>query len=265
MDYFSGVEILHGEITPRCTATIDSRWPGFYSVEFMRAGRMYFGLDGGPRHETRSPTVFWHHPVHRYQYGPLDKNGWDHRYVTLRGPMAKRLLEEGFMRLRPEGFLGVRQPELIEGHFRRAITLSRVKGSRRHGEIFLELEAVLCLLQAQEAERISKDSPHAEPVLALARRMSREPGEAYALENEAERAGLSYSHFRRLFHQLTGEAPHEYLLRQRIFAAAEALRARAVPLHELAPALGFADPIHFLKAFKKRMGLTPGEYRRTLS
>jgi AraC-like DNA-binding protein len=265
MAYFDDIEILHGDVTSHCVAVLNQSFPGMYSVEFIRSGRMFFGIDGRPVTELNSPAVFWHHPSHSYQYGALDANGWEHRYITMRGPMARRLVEDGFMPLSAAGFFGVRNPEPVDSIFRGIISMVKSKATRLHGDIFVELERLLCFLRTEAVGRMADGTPHASAVLALAERMTGSPGSEFDIDDEARKVGLSYSHFRRLFAQITGQAPHDYLLSRRIVAAADALRTGRKSAKEVAHQLGFADPIHFCKAFKKRMGLSPGEYRRTTS
>lgn len=265
MKYFDDIEVIHSEIVPGYAAVVDETFHSLISVEFIRAGRMYFGIDGGATKELNFPAIIWHHPSHSYQYGSLDAKGWDHRWVTLRGPRAMRLIEEGFMQLSPAGFFRVRRPEPVESIFREIAALARLNDVRLHGDIFVLLERLLCLLRAEAAGNAIEKNPHAAELRAVAERMSDAPWLDFAMEREARKIGLSYSHFRRLFAQITGQAPHDYLLSRKIMAAANAFRAGNESVKQVAARLGFADSIHFCKAFKKRMGLSPGAYRLTRS
>jgi transcriptional regulator GlxA family with amidase domain len=55
--------------------------------------------------------------------------------------------------------------------------------------------------------------------------------------------------------------PHRYLLELRIKHAKELLATTGLNLQEIAAYCGFADIHHFSKAFKKAIGLPPGEFR----
>jgi len=78
----------------------------------------------------------------------------------------------------------------------------------------------------------------------------------------AERAHLSVSRFNVLFRRRFGRSPHQYLLDMRVGHAGELLAATALPLGIIAEYCGFADIHHFAKAFKRRTGMPPGEYRK---
>jgi AraC family transcriptional regulator len=83
-----------------------------------------------------------------------------------------------------------------------------------------------------------------------------------ALSQVARECKLSVSHFVRAFKQTVGEPPYHWLLQQRIDAAKELLLHSALPMVEIALKCGFADQACFIRAFRKLLNSTPGEWRR---
>jgi AraC family transcriptional regulator len=83
-----------------------------------------------------------------------------------------------------------------------------------------------------------------------------------ALSQVARECKLSVSHFVRAFKQTTGQPPYRWLLQQRIDAAKELLLHSALPMVEIALKCGFADQACFIRAFRKLLDTTPGEWRR---
>jgi AraC family transcriptional regulator len=73
--------------------------------------------------------------------------------------------------------------------------------------------------------------------------------------------GLSPAHFCRTFSAATGMAPHRYLIRLRIEAAAQQLAYSADPVAAIALRVGYDDPGYFARIFKRHKGLTPLQYR----
>jgi AraC family transcriptional regulator len=73
---------------------------------------------------------------------------------------------------------------------------------------------------------------------------------------------LSVSHFVRAFKQTEGQPPYRWLLQQRIEAAKELLLHSGLPMVEIALKCGFADQACFIRAFRKLLNVTPGEWRR---
>jgi AraC family transcriptional regulator len=83
-----------------------------------------------------------------------------------------------------------------------------------------------------------------------------------ALSQVASECKLSVSHFVRAFKQTVGQPPYRWLLQQRIDAAKELLLHSGLPMVEIALKCGFADQACFIRAFRKLLDTTPGEWRR---
>ncbi len=83
-----------------------------------------------------------------------------------------------------------------------------------------------------------------------------------ALSQVARECKLSVSHFVRAFKQTIGEPPYRWLLQQRIDTAKELLLHSGLPMVEIALKCGFADQACFIRAFRKLLNTTPGEWRR---
>ncbi|WP_150275477.1 response regulator [Paenibacillus tepidiphilus] len=72
---------------------------------------------------------------------------------------------------------------------------------------------------------------------------------------------LSPTYVRLLFKQETGETLSEYLTKVRIDKAKQLLRDPQHKFYEVCSAVGYTDPSHFSKLFKKMTGSTPSAYR----
>jgi AraC-like DNA-binding protein len=74
-------------------------------------------------------------------------------------------------------------------------------------------------------------------------------------------AGMSSSHFSRMFRKVMGMSYQEYLNDRRITKAKNLLRTSDQSVTEIAAYLGFADTTGFGRIFKKLTGHTPSAYR----
>jgi transcriptional regulator GlxA family with amidase domain len=87
---------------------------------------------------------------------------------------------------------------------------------------------------------------------------------ALPVEALAEVAGLSRAHFSRSFANLTGLAPAEYVLQERMKRATKLLTAnRELPVKEIAALVGMPDNNYFSKVFRRTYGVSPTEFRTT--
>ena len=85
--------------------------------------------------------------------------------------------------------------------------------------------------------------------------------EELTLQEMAECAGLSTTHFAEMFRKSTGESPHQFLLRQRVERAKEMLREAEMRLLDVAVACGFKTQQHFARVFRRICGASPTAYR----
>jgi len=75
---------------------------------------------------------------------------------------------------------------------------------------------------------------------------------------------LNRSHLCEAFRQATGFAPHQFQTARRIERARELLADAALPLAEVALAVGYSDQSQFGAVFRRATGTTPGHYRREM-
>jgi len=91
---------------------------------------------------------------------------------------------------------------------------------------------------------------------AARRRLDEEFAAHHSLAQLGREAGMSPFHFARVFRELTGVPPHRYLLRRRLEAAADRLRAGA-SVTDACFASGFRSLSHFIHAFRRQFGVSP--------
>lgn len=82
------------------------------------------------------------------------------------------------------------------------------------------------------------------------------------LDNLAAQAGLSKSHFDRLFKRAIGLSPSRYQIDLRMNQARRLLRETRKSIVDIALDVGYTNPSHFAKLFRRENGLTPSEYRQ---
>ena len=110
------------------------------------------------------------------------------------------------------------------------------------------------------------------PAIQAQRHLSQELARAYqqirknselphTLKSLAEEAGLSSSHFRRLFRQAYGESPIKLLVRERVRSTCGLLETTEKNMTEIAYERGFSDSNYYARQFKKIMGTSPSQYR----
>jgi AraC-like DNA-binding protein len=82
------------------------------------------------------------------------------------------------------------------------------------------------------------------------------------LESAAAQVGLSAFHFLRLFADVVGVTPHQYLVRCRLRRAARLLAEVDRAITDIAFDVGFGDLSNFVRTFHRAAGVSPRSFRR---
>lgn len=83
------------------------------------------------------------------------------------------------------------------------------------------------------------------------------------LEKSRQVSGLKEKTFLRRFKAASGVSPTQYLHEVRIEASKRMLAQSKLSIDHVAYEVGYSTPIFFRKLFKKYLGVTPGEYRKS--
>jgi len=87
-------------------------------------------------------------------------------------------------------------------------------------------------------------------------------GENYKVSDLADLVGVSVSQLDRDFAALLGVPPRAYITKVRLETAAELLQTDS-PIVEIAHACGYSDQSAFTRHFRRAMGQSPSQYRRS--
>jgi AraC-like DNA-binding protein len=231
----------------------------------FRAGSFFLVQPGelhsleGPRHTI---TPYLHLDVF---YNPVRERGF-----VVRSGQVDLTGSEELLQPRLDEVVGVSIPtEIVPNNpaqFRD--TMIKAIGIWQRRDLLGQLEAdhlatglVLALLQTYA--RVSAAPPVPPEFLNwITSYMSLHLSEPLSVGDMASRAGLSTSRFSRVFRDRFGSPPHRYLLHLRVQRAEDLLQHTSLTMRQISAQCGFADVHHFVKAFKKIAGRTPGACRR---
>ena len=81
------------------------------------------------------------------------------------------------------------------------------------------------------------------------------------VEEIASCCGLNRSYFGKIFHEVLGKSPQEFLISYRMTKATELLKLTSLSIAEVGSAVGYSNQLHFSRAFKKIYGISPRQWR----
>ena len=129
-------------------------------------------------------------------------------------------------------------------------------------EIALELAGSVARTLAGSGRAARQPSRSDERRITRAlRRVEAQAHEHLTLADLARDAAMAPYHFLRVFRQVVGLTPHQFVLRTRLHRAAVRLRRSAEPISAIAFDAGFNDLSTFNRRFRHLMGASPSAYR----
>ncbi len=100
-------------------------------------------------------------------------------------------------------------------------------------------------------------------VLEVLRRLEDEYAGELSVGRMSRWVGVSVSHLRALFKSSLGLGPAKALQARRIREARRLLLGTSRPVNSVARAVGFSDPLYFSRVFRRTVGISPLDFRRS--
>jgi AraC-like DNA-binding protein len=237
---------------------IDRQKFPYHSIELVASGRGSVTLDG-TRHRLQPGVLFRYGPGIAHEMAVEPGSRLLKYFVDFTGTACARLLADGpWSSLQP---LQLAEPARAQAIYEELLRV----GARQ-----TPLAGRLCALLLQQLVLLAADE--AVPAAGLdsaawaTYRRCREHMEAHyasvrSLGDLAAACGTSAAHVCRLFRRYGARSPYQALLRLKMARAASLLLDRALPVRQAGAEVGFEDPYHFSKAFKRVHGLSPQAFR----
>ncbi|WP_312699915.1 helix-turn-helix domain-containing protein [Sedimentibacter sp.] len=86
----------------------------------------------------------------------------------------------------------------------------------------------------------------------------------FSIEQASRVAGLSTFYFIRAFKEHTGKTPYAFYMEAKIEKAKELLKLKKLSITDVALETGFSNAGHFSTVFRRKTGVTPTEYKKTV-
>jgi len=230
----------------------------YHGLEYVARGRGVLTLDG-IEHTLLPGAVFAYRPFAAHTIRTSPEEPLVKYFIDFSGRGARRIISRKVLGTRGVAHLRSAQPvhELYE---------QVIETGRKGGVLAPRLCAALLELLALRIEE-NANAP------AEANSRSRESfercrGELQAhfrtiqtVSELARRTHLDPAYVSRLFDRFAGESPYEMLTRLKMNEAAAGLIGGSQTVKEAAAEVGFADPYHFSRVFKRHYGIAPAGFR----
>jgi AraC family transcriptional regulator len=128
----------------------------------------------------------------------------------------------------------------------------------------LMLEQVFRVLTNSNATGIHPQHVHFSRLQKVLRHINAHLTEPLANAELAALAGVSESHFRRIFLGAVGMPPHHYIRNRRLAQARKLLAMSDLPISMISDECGFYSQSHLTKCFQTTHAVAPAAYRRQM-
>jgi len=159
----------------------------------------------------------------------------------------------------------IRNSAALHGIFHRILKVYNAKPPEYYAECMSLLYSVFMHVQREKSA----------PYMPFSKRQSIAQAADYmhnsytdprtSVAGAASAAGMSVTHFRRLFRAVYSVCPSDYLNELRISSAKELLAVSGINIGDIAEKCGFSSLYYFSRLFRQKTGITPSEYRSRYS
>ena len=126
-------------------------------------------------------------------------------------------------------------------------------------ELFLSIMHQVLVGHKNQVTSGSSDITAIEKAIAYIKRNYMNP---LTLEELAGIHAMNPKRFSYFFHKHTGLRPIDFVIQYRMERASELLRGWSFPIRDIAVSVGYANPLYFSRAFKKKFGISPSLYAK---
>lgn len=231
-----------------------------YQLVYITKGSGFFSSQSCKLQQVKAGTMILLFPGEWHSYYPDKEEGWNEYWVGFRGVnIDKRVEKKFFTKEEPLHQIGLSATlvSLYED-------ILKFAEQERSGYQQMISGIVLHILGSvyYKEKNNSFTNTYIIDKINEARILMKENVE-HPLSGEeiADKLGLGYSWFRRMFKEYTGVSPTQYQLQQRLLRAKELLTSTNKNISEIAYELNFENTGQFSTFFKKKEGVTPSLFR----
>lgn len=228
-----------------------------YTIHFVLSGSGRLFINGTEKH-IKAHDIFFVPPDVTFCYYPDDDDKWTYLWFDFGGENALPYAEAA-------GFgdgAAVKRCAGSEEFFCAAMSVLR-KMDKKQSVGYYEVMSLFYKLIALNAEEKHVNETDFADIASAYVRGHYYDGEL-SVEKICRHIGVSHSYMCRLFKEKTRMTLKHYIVNTRTDEAARLMETTDLSIKEIAFAVGFNDYPHFVKTFKKKKGISAGDYRKKL-
>lgn len=232
-----------------------------YQLLYIRSGKGTIEFKRGKSIPLQGGSVIILHPGEWHRYRPDPDTGWSEAYIGIGGEFLEHMFAEPFFR-RPPTIIQL-QPDGRFDHDLIALVDEIQASSVEHPYTLAMKTMVLVASLFERPANLHGKAAYNVLIRRANLYIAHHLGEVVDFPALAQKCGMGYSLFRKCFQAYNGMAPLEYQIALRLRRAMHLLVSSNVPIAQIAEETGFQSDSYFSKFFRKRIGTSPIQFRRS--
>lgn len=229
-----------------------------YNFSFVLRGTGFYEWRG-TRYPVRGPMVLSQWPSEPMHYGP--KGTWHELFVIYPPTAVDTLARRGYV-TKDRPLWAISETRNMQHHLEDLSRLLANPSALADHIDRIDRSCEQLILESLIGATAAPQQGSAERVASVLRCVETRWREDHDFNELARQAGLSPTHFRRLWQRNVGVPPHQFLIEVRLRHACRALVQTDAPIAEIARGHGFTDPLYFSRRFRAFTGESASTYRR---
>lgn len=232
-----------------------------YQLLYQPEGEGVFESAHIPETRIKPGDIFLLFPGEWHTYRPLTDKGWTSYWIGFKGKNIDDRVKAGFLSPnKPIYHVGFNND--IIAIFEKAMKIADSEDPNYQQTLAGIVNYLIGQMYYLERNCELKKNSDQVDLIAKSKVMIRESLETcITIQEIAQKLGISYSSFRKLFKEYTGIAPAMYQHNLRLQLAKELLTSTDESIKEIAYRLNFGSPDYFSSKFKAKIGMKPSDFR----
>jgi len=230
-----------------------------YIFHLVTKGKGYFEMCG-KKHTVSKGQVFYICPNETVYYYPDYDDPFSYKWINFCGTEADNLISHtGFTKQFP-----------VSPTFPLEEILALFDGANADTSTFasrIRSNAAVMILFAYFAQNYPSDTLNSDKYdyksCAVNYISANLHKDTLCVQNIADNVGICRAHLYRIFKKNFGISPMNYIKNTKIESACEILKSTSLPIKYVAYSVGFSDPLYFSLSFKKSIGVSPSQFRKS--
>ena len=231
-----------------------------YQIIYISKGKGTFTSESTKKTIVKKGQIILLFPGQWHTYCPSNETGWNEYYIGFEGPIIDNLMKNEFISPNNQ-ILDVGVSEEFVTLYSSAIQVAKYERKTVQqylaGIVLHLIGMVLSYSQDKNIEQNNSGELIERAKIIMNENINRQIN----IQGIATNLGTSYSWFRKEFKEYTGFSPAQYFQELKLRKAKELLSETDLSIKEIAFKLDFSSYEYFLSFFRKKVGVTPSEYR----